>query len=194
MLAYAGFSYMRGTKMTAEKVREYARSQKISELRGEERARAIRGLADRLNRLSPEERRRARLDRVWSEWFEEMSEEEKSGFIDATLPTGFRQMLSSFEQLPEERRRRAVSDAVRRMREAEQEFREEGGTPAGEGTNPPVVLSEEMQQKVVKTGLRTFYSESSAQSKAELAPVLEEIQRQMEGGRFFRPPRESRPE
>ena len=186
LVALAGYRIASNAKMTAEKVRAYAESVEISKLSGAARAKAIRDLEDKLNALSLEERRKARLERVSWVWFDRMTEEEKAGFIDATMPTGFKQMLTSFEQLPEEKRRKSIDDALRRLREARDQL---ATGPAGGkqgGANSPPVLSDELQAQVRTIGLKTFYSQSSAQTKAELAPVLEELQRVMESGRPFR--------
>jgi hypothetical protein len=186
LVALTGYRIARNAKMTAEKVQAYAESVDISKLSGEARAKALRDLAAKLNALSLEERRKARLERVAWSWFDRMTEDEKSGFIDATMPTGFKQMLASFEQLPEEKRRRSIDESLRRLREARDQFAagQPGGNPGG--TNSTPVLSAELQAKMRTIGLKTFYSQSSAQTKAELAPVLEELQRVMESGRPFR--------
>jgi len=186
LIALGGYRIARNANMTAEKVQAYAESVDISKLQGEARAKAIRELTDKLNALSLEERRKARLERqAWS-WFGRMTEEEKAGFIEATMPTGFKQMLTSFEQLPEEKRRRAIDDALRRLREVRDGSGAGAGRARRDGTNSPPVLSQELEAKMRTIGLKTFYSQSSAQTKAELAPVLEELQRVMESGRAFR--------
>lgn len=188
-LAVAGYTAAKRSRMTADKVRAFAQSIHLANLSGEARARALRELADRLNQLSPEERRRARLERVWEGLFREMTEEEKGTFIEATMPTGFKQMLASFEQLPEERRRRAITDAMRRLKEDQEREREDGATPGSETSTNAPALSRELQEKITRIGLKTFYSQSSAATKAEMAPLLEELQRAMESGRVFRGPR-----
>ncbi|HXU78589.1 MAG TPA: hypothetical protein VN794_18580, partial [Methylomirabilota bacterium] len=119
----------------------------------------------------------------WS-WFDQMTEEEKGQFIDATMPTGFKLMLTAFEELPEEKRRRAIDDTLRRLKEAQTKAQAGEGLPDA-GTNSPA-LSPDLQAKMRTVGLKAFYSQSSAQTKAELAPVLEELQRVMESGRPFR--------
>jgi len=183
-LAALGFKIAREAKVTAEKVTAYMQTTDLSKLSAGERAKAIRKLADKLNALPYEERRRARLDRSTGRWFDQMTEEEKTQFLDATMPTGFKQMLTAFEQLPEERRKRSIDDALRRLREARDQMQTEGGTFQPQGTNGPV-LSEELQARIRTIGLKTFYTQSSAQTRAELAPVLEELQRIMESGRPF---------
>jgi Mg/Co/Ni transporter MgtE len=118
VVASAGYLIAKNSKMTAEKVKAYADSVDLSKLSPDARAKAIEELAKRINSLSPDERRRTRLDRTSGRWFEQMTEDEKGEFIEATMPTGFKQMLTAFEQLPEDKRRKSVDDALRRLREA----------------------------------------------------------------------------
>jgi len=184
LVAIAGYSLARNARMTAEKVRQYAESTDLRQVSGEARARALKRLADLLNALSLDERRKAQLERVSWDWMDAMTEDEKAAFIDATMPTGFKQMLASFEQLPEEKRKHTVEDALRRLREAQVKMRVADGD-SNPGTNAGPVLSDDLQKKIRKIGLQTFYSQSSAQTKAEMAPVLEELQRVMESGRPF---------
>jgi len=187
LLACAGYLIAKSQRITAERVRAYLHSVDLNRLTGEARAKALRELARQLNALPYEERREARLDREWARWFEAMTEPEKGEFIEATLPTGFKQMLGAFEQLPPERRRRGIDEAVKRLREARAQL-DSGELPsATDGvTNAPPVITEELRQRIITTGLKSFYSESSAQMKAEAAPVLEELQRMMEHGTFLR--------
>ena len=191
LLAGAGYLISNRSKITAEKVVRYLQTTDFEKLSGADRAGALRELARRMNALPYEERRKARMAADWERWFAAMSDQEKGEFIEATMPTGFKQMLSAFEQLPEDKRRRAVSDAMRQLKRGREELagetREE--SPFRFSTNGPPPLSEELQQKVVTIGLKTFYSESSAQTKAEMAPLLEEMQRAMENGALFRGPR-----
>lgn len=187
VIAIAGFYIARNSKTTAAKVQSYLQQKDLSALQGEDRRKALARLASMLNQLPPEERRRARADRLWSGWFAEMTEQEKGEFIDATMPTGFKQMLASFEELPEPKRRKAVEDSLRRWKEArDQSSLGRGEILTGDTNQPP--LSPELRQKIITSGLKSFYAESSAQTKAELAPLLEEMQRAMESGALFRRP------
>src|ERR1035441_9935317 len=88
---------------------------------------------------------------AWS-WFDKMTEEEKAAFIEATMPTGFKQMLTSFEQLPDDKRRKTIDDALKRLKEARDQVAGGTGGPNQGGTNSPPVLSDELQAKVRTIG------------------------------------------
>ena len=102
------------------------------------------------------------------------------------MPTGIKQMLNAFEALPPDKQQRAVDDALKRMKAAQEKLAAGGGLP--DANQPPI--SPELQEKVMKLGLQSFYSQSSAQTKAELAPLLEQMQQVMENGRLMREPRQ----
>jgi hypothetical protein len=184
IVAVAGYTIAKNAKVTPEKVRAYTQSVDFRHLSANERAKAIKKLADMLNALSLEERQSLRLDRTAYRWFEQMTEEEKGEFLEATMPTGFKQMLAAFEEMPEDKRRRTVDQALKQMKDAREKMAASGQMPPP-GTNS-IVLSEELRQKVTTIGLKNFYSQSSAQTKAEMAPLLEEMQRMMESGRMLR--------
>lgn len=188
VIAFAGYQIAQHAKITPEKVRAYTASVDFSRLSAAERAAAIQKLAAMLNALSIEERRSLRLDRTAYKWFEKMTEEEKGEFLEATMPTGFKQMITAFEDLPADKRQRVVDQSIKQMKAAREKMAATGQMPPP-GTNG-AVLSQELQDKVTKIGLQSFYSQSSAQTKAELAPFLEEMQRTMESGRMLRGPRQ----
>ncbi len=162
-LAGAGH-YLSGRSMvTAEKVASYLHETDLMALSGEPRAKAIDRLARQMTALSVEERRRARMDVAWERWFDAMTEAEKSAFLEATMPRGVRQLLASFEELPEEKRQKAVSDALRDLKRGrEAEAGENKARILHIDPNRPSPLSEALQQQVVKIGLKKFYSASSA--------------------------------
>ena len=186
-VAFAGYQIAQHAKVTPDKVRAYTASVDFDHLSATERAAAIKKLAAMLNALTYDERQSLRLDHTAHKWFEKMTEDEKGAFLAATMPTGFKQMITAFENLPADKRQRAVEVSIKQMRDAREKMAASGQMPPP-GTNS-VVLSKELQDKVTKIGLQTFYSQSSAQTKAELAPFLEELQRTMESGRMLRGPR-----
>jgi hypothetical protein len=196
ILAGSGYYLAHRSKITSDKVLAYMTTTDLAGMNAADRQKALRDLASQLNKLPPEERRDVRLAGPWERWFNELSEQEKTEFIEATMPSGFKQMLVSFEKLPEEKRRKTVEEALRDLRRAREALAE--GAPPDPGatnglpwgrTNGAPILTEDLQKKVVGIGLNAFYSESSAQTKAELAPLLEEMQRSMQGGTLFRRPR-----
>ena len=187
--AWGGYSYFGRVKVTPEKVAAYLRSVDLAALSGKEREVALSKLIRQMNALTPEQRRQARLEGEWRKWFANMTEREQSEFIEATLPSGVKQMLSSFQDLPEEKRRQAVDEALRNLRRARAQMEKDGMRPEEWGQDGAPELSPEVRDRMVQVGLKSFYTESSAQTKTELAPVLEEMQRLMERGALLRPPR-----
>ena len=188
VVALAGYQIAQHAKITPEKVRAYTAAVDFSRLSAAEREAALQKLAAMLNALTYEERQSLRLDHTAYQWFEQMTDAEKGEFLEATMPTGFKQMIGAFENLPPDKRQRVVAQAVKQMKDAREKMAATGQMPPP-GANG-VVLSAELQDKVTKIGLQSFYSQSTAQTKAELAPFLEEMQRTMESGRMLRAPRQ----
>ena len=181
LLAWLGMRLAAHSRMTPEKLIAALHETDLARLDAAARAKKLRELADQLNTMPRDDRRSARGDAEWDRVWQQMTDDEKSQLVERTMPSGVKQMLTAFEKLPEDKRRFAVTNAIARMRAD----RERGGPPP-DGASDREPFSEELQKKMITTGLNTFYSESSAQTKAEVAPLLEEMQRMMQGGMLFR--------
>jgi hypothetical protein len=179
LAAWAGHCLLESRRMTADKVRAYVEKVNFGALKDAPRAEALKNLEGKLNALSYEERQRLRAERLMNGWLAQMTDAEKEQFIEATMPTGFRQMISAFEQLPEDKRRMVINDALKNLRNPN--FRPTGGDPNG-----PPLISPELEARIRTIGLSELLSKSSAQTKAEVAPFLEELQRWMESGKLLR--------
>ncbi|MBI3882412.1 MAG: hypothetical protein HY301_20430 [Verrucomicrobia bacterium] len=187
-LALTGRLLVKNAEVTREKLAAYMRATDPGKLSDKDRAAALRKLAAMVNAMSFEERRSARLSGEMTLWIQKLTEEEKLQFLEMTMPTGFKRMITAFEELPEQKRKKAIDDSFKRIREAAAEARDPGAaflSQPGQETNAPVV-SDEVRQKVLNVGLNTFFKESSAQTKAEVMPLLEELQRAMQRGAGIR--------
>ena len=182
VVALVAYRIARNSRMTPEKVQAWFNSKAFDKMAAADRFQAIHDFADRINQLSAEDRQRWRSEFDWRGWFENLSEKERGTFIEATLPTGLKQMLDSFAAMPEDRRRRMIDNALKDLRD--NPAARAGNDAANYGTNGPPPLSPELERKVRVMGLNTFYKESSAETKAELAPLLEELEQQMRARGF----------
>ena len=186
LVVWVGHACLGNLRMTADKVHAYMESVDLDKLTGAARAAAIRELEDKLNALSYEERQRLRMQHFLNAWFARMTDDEKAQFIEATMPTGIKQMINAFEQLPEDKRRQALDNAMKNLRATENGAPTGGTNAPPAGTNAPPPISPELEAKIRTIGLKAFYSQSSAETKAEAAPLLEELQQVMESGRLQR--------
>ena len=181
-VALAIFHFSGMTRMTVGKLDHYVDATDLNRLSAPGRDKAIADFADMVNSLSAEERMKWRLEDGWKKWFAEMTEAERARFIDKTLPVGFKQVLDSFSQLPEDQRKQFIDEAVARLKQAGA-----GGVDkslVNYGPNGPPPLSPELEQQAREIGLKELYTHSSPETKAELGPLLEQIQIQLRNGQI----------
>jgi hypothetical protein len=170
--------WMNYTKPTPERLAHYLETHSVDGKRGRDREKTIEKVADQLNELSYEQRREMRMGRKLDGFFRSLSPDEQTRFLDLTLPTGFKQMMEAFNKMEMEafnkmdptRRRQFVDRALNDLK------RDEGAeTPRPDDAH---------LQKIVQQGLKSFYSDASADVKMDFAPIIEQMQKNLQfGGR-----------
>ena len=162
--------WARSVKPSPESVAKYMDTHPLEGRAPDDRKKVIDNVADQLNRLGYEERRETRMEKRPDTFFKNLTPDEQTYFIDRTVPDGFKQMMEAINNMTPEKRAKFVSRAIDDMRK----MREEGG-------EPPPKLDDPNVQKIMTVGLKSFYSDASPEAKMDLAPLIEEMQRNLSG-------------
>jgi hypothetical protein len=81
--------------------------------------------------------------------------------------------------MPEDKRKKTIEKTLKNLRDQEARLETGADSTNNQGTNQPPITPE-LEDKIKNIGLKSYYSQSSAETKAELAPVLEEMQNVMQ--------------
>lgn len=163
--------FIRGVKPTPEAVMKYLDAHPVESQSTAERSQVIEKVAVQLNQLTYEERREVRISRKLDGFFRTLAPEEQAKFLDLTLPTGFKQMMEALNKMEPMKRKRFVNKALEDMKKRGEEM-------------PPENQREldANGQKIIDQGFRTFYSDASAETKMDVAPLIEQFQKNLQGG------------
>jgi hypothetical protein len=160
----------RQKQATADGIIRSVELRPLASLSASDRAKQLASLADQVNRLSFEERRQLALRRGLDLTFEAMTDAERQAFLDRTLPQGFAQIIEVFNKMSKEDRQAAVERALDDLRRAESQSTE------ADWSRARARLEDGSLQKVVEQGFQAYLQTANAETKLDLAPVIEQIQ------------------
>jgi hypothetical protein len=167
-IAAGAIYWARSARVTPETLAKYIETHSMEGRTGNDRSRVLDTVANQLNQLDFEQRREMRMGRKLDKFFRSLTPQEQSEFLDRTLPTGFRQFMQSLNKMERAQRKQFVEKALRDMEE-----RGGGERPQGE--------PDKLGQKIIDEGFKSYYREASAETKMDIAPLLEQMQRNMQG-------------
>jgi hypothetical protein len=145
--------------------------------RRDEKLREVAGL---LNRLDFAERQRNRDDRTTEAFFRKMSGEEKQLFVDLTIKESMGRFMEAIDALPPEKRKEFVKQGLKEI---------ESGKTAEEMARAQE-LGNNLLERIASEGMQAYFKNASADTKLDLAPLMESMNEVMQGlrGQEFGPP------
>jgi hypothetical protein len=167
LVAGGAMWWAKAHKPTPESLAAYVEAVSVENKNPSEREKEMKKISDQLNKLTYDERREVRMNRKLDKFFRQLAPEQQDRFLDMTLPEGFKQMMEALNKMPREQRRRFVTRSLKDLQE------KEGG---------PLPDQDEQAQKIVEQGLKSFYNDASAETKMDLAPLIEQFQKNLQGG------------
>ena len=127
-----------------------------------------------VNRLDFDQRRQMRENdrEVNQRFFQGMTPEERRRFLEETVEAHFKSVMKAFNAMEREERQKVVSQAMKDMQRN-----------GGEDRNMEKLRQEDEKvfESVVEKGLGAYYQDASAETKLDLAPLMEQMQQRLRG-------------
>ena len=185
VVVFAVRSFAAGKKVTAERldreVEELALADWSEGGRGGAEAgvreKEIRRIADMVNRLDFAERERNRDSRSGEEFFSKLSPSEKELFVDLTIVETMSRFMEALDEMPEEQRRSFVERGLEEINSGR----------TAEEMERAAEMDGNLLAKISEEGMRAYFEKSNADTKLDLAPLMEAMNELMQGlrGREF---------
>jgi len=165
LVAGGAIFWARSVKVTPETVKAYLDTHSVESQSPADRAKVIDQVAEQMNSLTYDQRREVRMGKRLDGFFKSLTPEEQAGFLDKTLPTGFKQMMESLNRMEPAKRKQFVEHTLRDMREHE-------------GEDPKIDAN---ARKMMDQGFKSFYNDASTEVKMDVAPLIEQLQKNLQG-------------
>lgn len=127
----------------------------------------------KVNRLDFEQRAELRLEEpeLMESFLENLTDDEKARYVNGTVAPRFEAIIKGLDAMPDEDRDRFIARLRKDFKE-----RPPPGTP-----EELRMVDEETFGEVMDRDLRTAFRKASTEEKLRLAPMLEDIQRRLQG-------------
>ena len=184
-------TYAASRKITAERVNREAIAANLAdwsklesppdpaeEKRREEKIRRVAGM---VNQLDFQEREKNRGNRSGENFFRNMSPSEKSLFVNLTIAESMGRFMEALDAMPPAQRKKFVEDGLKDIKEGR----------TGDDMARADALDPQLLDKISREGMRAYFEKSSADTKLDLAPLMEAMNESMQGlrGNEFGPRR-----
>lgn len=177
--------FVSGLRPSPEKAIAYLDKNDLSDIDDPDQRKQVLGeLADMLNAMEPAEVQEFQKtmfgdepgdDTGGRQFFETLSEEEQWYFMERRIGRAFDQMMMAFNEMDRDERKKVVEQTLRRMRDEDSGDRQALDRLEGQ--------DREMVEKITTEGFRAYFQQASAATKMDLAPVVEQMQKNIGGGR-----------
>lgn len=176
---FAVRSFASSKKVTAESLDREVRELDLADWSGtpggggqaKRREEEIRRVAGMVNRLDFQERQKNRDSRTGETFFRKLSTGEKNLFIDLTIVESMGRFMEALDQMPEEQRKSFVQQGLKEIQEGRTEEEMERAEQ----------LDGEILAKISQEGMRAYFDKASADTKLDLAPLMQAMNEVMQG-------------